>query len=1149
MGSKGSSSSSQPNATSSYSGSTPPPDVLAQYQALMGQVGNVASQPLQQYQGPLVAPFNATQNQAFNQINNSTGLAQPAIQGGEGLVAASAAPITPDVTNTTESFMDPYLQTAVGNTEKQFQNQNEQQQEQLTGQAIGAGAYGGDRAGVAAAELANQQDLAEGQTISGMENSGYQSAQNAAINTLESDAGRAGQAGTELGALGNESQAASLAGANAELGAGTLQQQLSQEELNIPYEEFVQQQAYPFQTTGWEAGIDEALGSLEGGTSYSTPTPPNPYTTAAGLGLAGVGIAGLAGAFGGGDPGNGGGGGVKRGGRIHRDAGGLVPTIGASLVPTVGSTSGKGPPNPVANSGHNLVSDVSPLKDLGSVANLIKSGKKIAKKASPKDGDSKPAGQDAAGNNVDGDGNVSGPEGTSMSTGNLGGEDSVVDPSVAQQANLGGGPPPAAETVATADAGVTDASTLADVNDAAMMSQDLGTVADLARRGGRIRKDKGGSAGLDPYALYGDGYSANDVAPVDNGLSSAEYLQLLEKDFDGNRRGGRISKDDGGEADDTDIEIGDQTGGMSEVLPDVMDPSKQSVTGGTTSKTGNGPPAPVKIDAGSTTTSGGQDNTLQTVAQVAEIAAMFAKRGGRIKRDLGGPVPMSGAQPGMAPMSPGGLAPVAANQDPQVMMAQRLAMQNRMMPSMTPPQRPSGAFSASPLQAGGGGASTGGVVAPTDMGQPFGKGGLVARGFAEGGEADDDDMVIDDDGEYMPIGELKHKQVAQVPEEETSVTEPEPTVIPESRGAPRAAAATEDDDAEESEGVSAHNRLNNPWLALASAGFGMAGSSSPNAGQAIAQGAGDAIKTLGKQADSEVKAQKLHNDAEKAAKQFASQEKHYTVMQTNAERAAAAAEARAKAAARLATVAEGNKDADRHLREVQADAALRRAAAAETNAGHGKWTPYETEVPVDPNDPSKGTKKVTKFLDSSSGSLKDAPDDVHFSGKPGSDRPGAIEHAANTYLQQWNHDHPDQPITYDQALTASHAQARDNTENSLRLSADKEATRVSQELPKKGQPQVSYRDALIAAYNSRGLGPDGRMLQHQPARPAASAATPGAAPVVAPAVTPSAATAPAAAVPAGPPKEAIEMLKAKPALAAKFDIKYGKGAAAAALAN
>jgi hypothetical protein len=1139
MGSKGSSSSSQPNATSSYSGSSPPPNVLAAYNQIMNQAGTIASQPLQQYSGPLVAGFNPTQETAFNQIDNSTGLAQPAINAGEGLVAGSAAPITPEVTNTTEQFMSPYLNTAVGATAAQQENINEQQQEQLTGQAIGAGAYGGDRAGVAAGELANQQDLANNQVIAGMENTGYNTAAGEAINTLESDASRQAQAGTELGALGNEAQSASLAGANAQLGAGTLQQQLAQENLNVPYEEFVQQQAYPYQTTGWLAGIDEALGSLSGGTSYSTPTPPNPYSEYGGLALAGLGTAGLFGAFNGTGTGNSYlGGSAARGGRIqrdlggrlahehgglvshmvplHRDSGGLVP-IG-SYVPTINSTGGKGPPNPVANSGKNLTTGVNPLADLGSVEKLINAGKKTAAKTAPKDDSETPVGSDDQGNPINADGQ---PIGGNTNTGGLSVNDS--DALQAQQdyenslpgeggggggdgtRSFGDGPPELDLSDAGNAAAGVDMNDLAAASEAADSASAAGDVMDVMamRKGGRTHRDLGGATDPDDfdsagYTDMGNAAAAN-AGNVSDDVLDAQYIKLLSGMDE--QRGGRIHKDDGGSAGDDAITLlssGDDTTSLDlgdNILPSVPTPSDP--TGGDSSTHGAGPPQPQKIDAGTTTTSGGSDNTLGDIASVAEIAMMFAKHGGRIHRDLGGPVPPMGA-------------PGAGGMDPRAQMLQRLAMQKSMMPNAMPPgatgmaPQPSiGPFSASPLQTGGGMASAGGPVSLMNAGAGFAegglaRGGLLVRGYATDGAVDDDyaDLQALDDGgeEEAPVAEP-----VDVDEAITPVTEEE-----DGGGGGGGKDGGEGDAEPEEGGLAPRSRTSNPWLALASAGFGMAGSGSPFLGQGLAEGAQAGLKTLGQQADADLKAQKLKQDADKAAKQFAAQEKHYSVMQTNAERTAKAAEATAAAKQKIAEAAEANKDADRELKKQQALAAQRRADAALAIAHRGNYTEENTTMP-DPNDPTK-TIPAIRQVDKYTGKSTTVPGSI-----ASKENTGANEHAVNTWMTSYNASHPDAKIDYATAAQMMKERSNPAEAHNIMTEAQNYARNqmnsttppmVADETHQGKMRPKTYEELVNEGLNySRKVRRDAEASEAPVARPVATpVARPAAAPVAVPAV-------------------------------------------------
>lgn len=271
---------------------------MAAYQNVVNQGQTAASQPLQQYGGPLVAGFTPDQTQAMQEVQNAQGLAQPYINAATQYAGIGAAPVYPNIQQfspqSVSQYQSPYTQQVVQSTQQLFNEQNAEQQNQLAGSAAQSGAFGGERQGVAQAQLAAQQALTENPQLASLENQGYSQAlgelntqQQLQANVMGSDAYRASNAGYQLGALGQQSQSDALTGASALLSSGALQQSLGQEELNIPYEEFQQQQAYPYQQLGWLAGITEGAGGLMGGTGSTTGPGSSALGTAAGLGAAG----------------------------------------------------------------------------------------------------------------------------------------------------------------------------------------------------------------------------------------------------------------------------------------------------------------------------------------------------------------------------------------------------------------------------------------------------------------------------------------------------------------------------------------------------------------------------------------------------------------------------------------------------------------------------------------------------------------------------------------------------------------------------------------------------------------------------------------------------------------------------------------------
>jgi hypothetical protein len=379
------------------------------------------------------------------------------------------------------AYESPYTQQVTQATQNLLNQQNATQLQQVQGNAASAGAYGGDREAVAQALTAQQQQLAEAPELANIEQQGFQQAQQES-NTeqgLQLQAGQLGLgAGTaaiqgELGAgqlglgagtaagqlglgaaqgqlgefnteqqqelsanqanawlasqagfgeagLGNQAETGALTDASALLQTGGLQQQLGQEQLNIPEQEFTAEQAYPYQTLGFLAPIIEGTGSLSGGTGSTTYPGQSTLSQLTGLGMTGLGVAGLAsnsGLFGGGggsgtgsynDAGGGAGPGEynygsARGGRVAN--GGRIGLAGggAMSMPLLGGGIGDSPnvpditlsyipqeaPGGIPNSGLGINSSTgststtsgggsSPLSGVEGIAGLVGAGKTIA---------------------------------------------------------------------------------------------------------------------------------------------------------------------------------------------------------------------------------------------------------------------------------------------------------------------------------------------------------------------------------------------------------------------------------------------------------------------------------------------------------------------------------------------------------------------------------------------------------------------------------------------------------------------------------------------------------------------------------------------------------------------------------------------------
>jgi hypothetical protein len=258
-----------------------PPEVLARYNAVNAQAQAAAAQPFQAYGGQFVAPLTATQQAGIAATYGAAGAAEPYYQAAAGLTAAGAGPVMPEQLQT-QQYMNPFTQNVVEATQRALQQQQGQQRSQQQAEAIRGGAYGGDRSGIQRAVLQGQQGLATAQAISPLYQQGYSQAlqtaqqqQGVGLQAQQANLQRALAAGQQFGALGTGAQQAGLAGAQALLGAGTLQQQTQQAELTARYQQFLQERGYPFQVAQFLANIAMGTGALSGSTT--TTQQPAPF--------------------------------------------------------------------------------------------------------------------------------------------------------------------------------------------------------------------------------------------------------------------------------------------------------------------------------------------------------------------------------------------------------------------------------------------------------------------------------------------------------------------------------------------------------------------------------------------------------------------------------------------------------------------------------------------------------------------------------------------------------------------------------------------------------------------------------------------------------------------------------------------------------
>ena len=237
---------------------------------LQSAIGGLKGADLSKVMGSqFVAPTSAISQEA------------QALRGGLG----SFAPFLQTAAATTgptayQQFMSPYQQDVIDTTLREFDVQAAKGIPAIAAQAIGAGAFGGGREGVARAEYQQASDRNRAALQAQLLQQGFGQAQQLAQRALSNQLNLAGQQqqflGQDVGALttlGAQNQALQQAQLQA-------QQQLAQQQLQQP---LTAAQAYG-------QGVTSLIAGYPGTTQQTSQPGPSPISTALGIGstLAGI---------------------------------------------------------------------------------------------------------------------------------------------------------------------------------------------------------------------------------------------------------------------------------------------------------------------------------------------------------------------------------------------------------------------------------------------------------------------------------------------------------------------------------------------------------------------------------------------------------------------------------------------------------------------------------------------------------------------------------------------------------------------------------------------------------------------------------------------------------------------------------------------
>ena len=199
-------------------------------------------------------------------------------------------------TANTQDFMNQYQANVTQEALRQLDEQAQKAQNQLAGQAVRAGTFGGSRFGVQEAELAkNLQDIKSRRVFEDLSRNFLQ-AQQQAIGTSEANRARQlqaapiyGQLGTNVGNIGAQQFGLQQQGIQSLLGTGNVQRTRDQAVDDEAFRFQTAQALEPRQRVQFSSDILSRTPSIQQ-TLTQTPFPyTNPLTAAAGMGISALG--------------------------------------------------------------------------------------------------------------------------------------------------------------------------------------------------------------------------------------------------------------------------------------------------------------------------------------------------------------------------------------------------------------------------------------------------------------------------------------------------------------------------------------------------------------------------------------------------------------------------------------------------------------------------------------------------------------------------------------------------------------------------------------------------------------------------------------------------------------------------------------------
>ena len=216
-----------------------PPEYLKRpYWSYLDTAMEIAGQPYTPYGGPRIAGFTPDQASAFQGFQSAPTAGLEQAMQGAGLMRRGAQTWA----NTDQSrYINPYMKAAIDPAARELGLNFQKQQAQLGGQAAMNNAFGGSRQALLESRLSKDYN----QNMSDLYATGLASAYESGANIFGQDQSRLLAGGQGLAGIGQQLQNMNITGNTALLESGGIQQAMNQANLDLGYQDFIDQRDWP----------------------------------------------------------------------------------------------------------------------------------------------------------------------------------------------------------------------------------------------------------------------------------------------------------------------------------------------------------------------------------------------------------------------------------------------------------------------------------------------------------------------------------------------------------------------------------------------------------------------------------------------------------------------------------------------------------------------------------------------------------------------------------------------------------------------------------------------------------------------------------------------------------------------------------------